>query len=45
MRLLQYVDNQLTRVARANEDGTLLSTDVAGGFIGSVIGPYARAEP
>jgi alpha-N-arabinofuranosidase len=30
---------------RASEDGTLLSTDVAGGFIGAVIGPYARAEP
>src|SRR5690349_21942474 len=23
MRLLQYVDNQLTRVARANDDGTV----------------------
>lgn len=25
-------------------DGTVLSTDVAGGFVGAVIGPYARAE-
>ena len=23
-------------------DGTVLSTDVAGGFIGTVLGPYAR---
>jgi alpha-N-arabinofuranosidase len=29
---------------RENEDGTLLSTDVAGGFVGAVLGPYARAE-
>ena len=33
------------RTLRANEDGTLLSTDVAGGFIGAMVGPYARAEP
>ncbi|RDI98912.1 glycoside hydrolase family 43 protein [Dyella solisilvae] len=25
-----------------DEDGTVLSTDVAGGFIGAVVGPYAR---
>ncbi|HEY4369717.1 MAG TPA: glycoside hydrolase family 43 protein [Steroidobacteraceae bacterium] len=25
-------------------DGTILSTDVAGGFVGAVIGPYARIE-
>jgi xylan 1,4-beta-xylosidase len=25
-----------------NQDGTLLSTDVAGGFVGTVLGPYAR---
>lgn len=25
-----------------NEDGTVLSTDVAGGFVGTVLGPYAR---
>ncbi|WP_232823564.1 glycoside hydrolase family 43 protein [Dyella sp. C9] len=25
-----------------HEDGTVLSTDVAGGFIGAVVGPYAR---
>jgi len=27
-----------------NDDGVFLSTDVAGGFVGTVIGPYARAE-
>jgi alpha-N-arabinofuranosidase len=27
---------------RNDEDGTILSTDVAGGFVGAVIGPYAR---
>lgn len=27
------------------QDGTLLSTDVAGGFIGAVIGPHARTVP
>jgi alpha-N-arabinofuranosidase len=30
---------------RANEDGTLLSTDVAGGFVGAMVGVYARSEP
>jgi xylan 1,4-beta-xylosidase len=29
---------------RENDDGSILSTDVAGGFVGSVVGPYARAE-
>jgi alpha-N-arabinofuranosidase len=33
------------RTLQANADGTHLSTDVAVGFIGAVIGPYARAEP
>jgi len=27
---------------KQNEDGTVLSTDVAGGFIGAVLGPHAR---
>lgn len=30
------------RWLKQGEDGTLLSTDVAGGFIGAVIGPHAR---
>ena len=25
-------------------DGTILSTDVAGGFVGAMVGPYARAD-
>jgi xylan 1,4-beta-xylosidase len=29
---------------RENDDGSILSTDVAGGFVGAFIGPYARAE-
>jgi alpha-N-arabinofuranosidase len=29
---------------REREDGTLLSTDVAGGFVGAVVGVYARAD-
>ena len=27
---------------RQNDDGTILSTDVADGFVGAVVGPYAR---
>lgn len=27
-----------------DDDGAFLSTDVAGGFVGTVLGPYARAE-
>jgi len=30
------------RVLKEHEDGTVLSTDVAGGFIGVVVGPHAR---
>jgi len=26
------------------DDGSILSTDVAGGYVGAVVGPYARAE-
>jgi alpha-N-arabinofuranosidase len=36
------------RPLRENEDGTMLSTEKAGGFVGTVIGPYAqeiRIEP
>jgi xylan 1,4-beta-xylosidase len=32
------------RVLKANEDGSVLSTDVAGGFVGAVLGPYVRGE-
>jgi len=26
-----------------DDDGSILSTDVAGGFVGAVVGPYARS--
>jgi xylan 1,4-beta-xylosidase len=32
------------KTLRENDDGTILSTDVAGGFVGTMIGPYARAQ-
>ena len=37
-----YDDGSGWKWLRRNEDGTLLSTDVAGGFVGAVVGPYAR---
>lgn len=37
-------DGQGWRWLRRDEDGTLLSTTVAGGFVGTMLGPYARAE-
>jgi alpha-N-arabinofuranosidase len=27
-----------------NDDGSILSTEVAGGFVGTVLGPFARQE-
>ena len=30
---------------RENDDGTILSTEKAGGFVGTVIGPYAQEKP
>jgi xylan 1,4-beta-xylosidase len=30
---------------KAGDDGSILSTDVAGGFVGTVVGAYARSEP
>jgi beta-glucosidase len=36
-------DDGAWSVLREHEDGTLLSTKVAGGFVGAVLGPYARA--
>jgi xylan 1,4-beta-xylosidase len=29
---------------KERDDGTILSTEVAGGFVGAVVGPYARLE-
>jgi alpha-N-arabinofuranosidase len=45
---LYSIENDATgddwRPLRANDDGSLLSTEVAGGFVGTVLGPYARQE-
>lgn len=38
------VDDESWQLLLQNADATILSTDVAGGFVGAVIGPYARAE-
>ena len=32
------------RTLVSGDDGSILSTDVAGGFVGAVVGPYARAD-
>jgi alpha-N-arabinofuranosidase len=32
------------RPLRENDDGSILSTEVAGGFVGTVLGPYARQD-
>jgi xylan 1,4-beta-xylosidase len=37
-------DGKGWRTLKSNEDGTFLSTAVAGGFTGVVLGPYARSE-
>ncbi|WP_050984355.1 glycoside hydrolase family 43 protein [Rhodanobacter sp. 115] len=37
-------DGKGWRWLRRDEDGTILSTDVAGGFVGTMLGPYARIE-
>jgi xylan 1,4-beta-xylosidase len=29
---------------RENDDGSILSTEIAGGFVGTVLGPYARQD-
>jgi alpha-N-arabinofuranosidase len=29
---------------KEHEDGSILSTDVAGGFVGAMVGPYARQD-
>jgi alpha-N-arabinofuranosidase len=38
------MDGKGWQTLRENEDGTLLSTATAGGFVGVILGPYARAE-
>jgi alpha-N-arabinofuranosidase len=37
-------DGKGWRWLRRGDDATILSTDVAGGFVGTVLGPYARTE-
>jgi alpha-N-arabinofuranosidase len=37
-------DNAVWKALLQDDDGVFLSTDVAGGFVGTVLGPYARAE-
>lgn len=37
-----YDDGSGWKWLARNQDGTMLSTDVAGGFVGTVLGPYAR---
>jgi xylan 1,4-beta-xylosidase len=32
------------RPLRENDDGSILSTEIAGGFVGTVLGPFARQE-
>jgi len=32
------------QVLRENADGSILSTEIAGGFVGTVLGPFARQE-
>jgi alpha-N-arabinofuranosidase len=32
------------KALRENDDGSILSTDVAGGFVGTVLGPFARQD-
>jgi xylan 1,4-beta-xylosidase len=38
------LDDQGWKTLKQNDDGSILSTAVAGGFVGAVIGPYARTE-
>ncbi len=41
---LYAVAGQPWQTLRENEDGMVLSTDVAGGFVGAMLGPFARLE-
>jgi alpha-N-arabinofuranosidase len=41
---LSFLYGRPAQTFKANEDGTVLSTDVAGGFVGATVGPYARRE-
>jgi alpha-N-arabinofuranosidase len=37
-------DGRGWKALRENEDGRILSTAVAGGFVGTYLGPYARID-
>ena len=39
-----YDAGQGWKALRENDDGSILSTEVAGGFVGTVLGPFARQE-
>lgn len=39
-----YDTGQGWQTLRENDDGSILSTEIAGGFVGTVLGPYARQE-
>jgi len=39
-----YDTGQGWKALRENDDGSILSTEVAGGFVGTVLGPFARQE-
>ena len=39
-----YDGGQGWKPLRENDDGSILSTEVAGGFVGTVLGPFARQE-
>jgi alpha-N-arabinofuranosidase len=39
-----YFDAAGWKPLQENDDGSILSTDVAGGFVGATVGPYARLE-
>ena len=39
-----YDGGQGWKALRENDDGSILSTEVAGGFVGTVLGPFARQE-
>ena len=38
------LDGRKWSVLRGDDDGSILSTAVAGGFVGAVVGPYARLD-
>jgi xylan 1,4-beta-xylosidase len=39
-----YDAGQGWQALRENDDGSILSTEIAGGFVGTVLGPFARQE-